>query len=452
MMRAFKQLLVNDYLYVRKHPQVIMTVLLIIVIPIAFLVSGQQFLGAAKDNQERLEQDRIGLLHDVFASALIATHFDTGYIQNELTSIARKNSDITQFQVLKKEKTTLTIVASLKLSELQTSPHNESEYRLANVEPNRSFITPYVENGNRYWRSYRLVMNEAGEEYYIFTETSLSHIDSLFAERIITAYYWLFGILAVVLFLVLRHIRLIDYSYLYRETKRENEMKDMFINMIAHELRAPLTAMRGYASMIREDVTTPVPIKEYGQKIEDSAERLVLIVNDLLDVARIHSGKLSITKARADVQSVITAVLEVMQAEAREKGITVTQESPIMELILDIDTQRLHQALTNLVSNALKYTKSGSIAVSFEERDDRVEIRVKDTGMGISAENQKSLFSPFFRVTDKDVDQTIGTGLGMWITKQLIELMGGSIAVESIKGVGTHVVITLPKTQVTQKV
>ena len=83
--------------------------------------------------------------------------------------------------------------------------------------------------------------------------------------------------------------------------------------------------------------------------------------------------------------------------------------------------------------------------MSVEDRTDRVEIRVKDTGMGISADNQKNLFAPFFRVASVEVDQTIGTGLGMWITKQIIELMRGSIGVESIHGVGTHIVVTLPK-------
>lgn len=203
--------------------------------------------------------------------------------------------------------------------------------------------------------------------------------------------------------------------------------------------------MRGYASMIREDGGTPQPVREYGNKIEDSAERLVLIVNDLLDVARIHSGKLAMAPTETDIQEVITNVLLEMKSNALEKNISLSQDTPVYPLKMFVDAKRLHQALTNLVSNSLKYTKAGAIALSIEERDDRVELRVKDTGMGISAENQKNLFAPFFRVADKDVDQTVGTGLGMWITKQLIELMGGSIAVESIKGVGTHVVVTLPK-------
>jgi signal transduction histidine kinase len=109
------------------------------------------------------------------------------------------------------------------------------------------------------------------------------------------------------------------------------------------------------------------------------------------------------------------------------------------------DGKRLHQALTNLVSNAIKYTNKGTISLSLDDKYAYVEIRVKDTGMGISSDDQKKIFAPFFRVENEDVSKITGTGLGMWITKELIELMGATIGVESIKGVGTHVVITLPK-------
>jgi len=222
-------------------------------------------------------------------------------------------------------------------------------------------------------------------------------------------------------------------------------MKDLFTNMIAHELRAPLTAIRGYASMIGEHKEANAEVIEYASRIQESSGRLVDVVSDLLDVARIQSGKLSITKAPASLQVIISSVIEELESTAVEKGIALVREGSVSDIAVVTDEGRLHQALANLVSNSLKYTKKGSITLSTEARADRVEIRIKDTGMGITAENQKNLFAPFFRVESKEMDTTIGTGLGMWITKQLIELLGGSIAVESIRGVGTHIVVTLPK-------
>lgn len=438
-------LIAGGYSYVRNHPQLLMTILLILVIPVAFLMSGQQFLVAARDNQERLEKDRIGIMHDLFSSFVVASDFNSEEIQGEIKHIVELNPDITEFIFAHEEGSDIRILASRDDTLRGSLVPNPQFFRIGNANPDESIISPFARNGIRYWQSVKLVQGTQSDDYYIYLETSLERIDSLFAARITTAYMWLLGILFVVLILVVRHVRLIDYAYLYSETKKANEMKDLFTNMIAHELRAPLTAMRGYASMIRENSEVAPEVRTHASKIEDAAGRLVLIVSDLLDVARIHSGKLSITKTSVDIQKVIASVLEIMQSVAKEKDIVLSQGGVRSSLFIDIDEKRLYQALTNLVSNSLKYTSAGSITISVEDRSDRVEIRVKDTGMGISADNQKNLFAPFFRVGSAEVDQTVGTGLGMWITKQLIELMNGSIGVESIRGVGTHIVLTLPK-------
>jgi len=445
MIDNFLHTLFSGFTYVRKHPQILFTVLLIVFIPIAFLLSGQQFLVAAKDNQERLEKERVGMLHDVFASFLVVANFDREIIQREIDKIASQNTDITKFQLVKGSSNGVEILASLYPEEVGTVLPDTSLYTRANVSPGGTLIIPYIEHGTRYWESVRSLQTETGAHYYIYTETSLAYIDTIFSNRIDTAYMWLIGILVIILFLVVRHVRLIDYAYLYSETKKANEMKDLFTNMVAHELRAPLTAMRGYASIIRESHEVSESVKADAGRIEESAGRLVLIVNDLLDVARMHSGKLSIQSAPCNVQKVIQVVIDTLKSSAEEKSIILTQDGVRNELSIAVDEKRLIQALTNLVSNSIKYTHAGSITLGLEDRGDRIEIRVKDTGMGISAENQKKLFAPFYRVVSDEVNQTVGTGLGMWITKQLIELMKGSIGVESIKGVGTHIVVTLPK-------
>lgn len=433
--------------YVRAHPQLAMTLLLMVIVPVAFLVSGQQFLNAARENQERLEKDRIGMMNDVFASYMRAVNFDPALMQSEMMTIAEQNSDITKFRVAKEAGKDLVIVAALDTESVGAAPTDPDHvrYRLSPTDSNEGIIGAYAHKGTRYWQSFRLVRTDTGENYYIFVESSLAYIDALFASRIVDAYYWLIGLIAVVLFLIFRHVRLIDYAYLYQETRKANEMKDLFTNMIAHELRAPLTAMRGYASMIRERTDISDDVRAQALRIEDAAGRLVVIVSDLLDVARIQSGRLSIEPAEVALPSLITSVLDALQVSAKEKGIIMQSEGMHGDTKIIGDGKRLHQALTNVVSNAIKYTREGTITVSLEERADRVEIRVKDTGMGIASEDQKKLFAPFFRVSSSEVSSITGTGLGMWITKQLIELMKGSIGIESIKGVGTHVVITLPK-------
>lgn len=444
-MNRLSQLLIGGMQRFRDHPQLIMTVLLLIVVPVAFIVSGQQFLSASRENQETLEKERIGMMHDLFASIMKTASFDQSRMQKELEYLAAYNPDITKFRIAREEGTEIRIVASLDIEKLNTLAENPNTYRIGNTNPNETIINPFAQNGVRYWQSFRLVRMAGFPDHYIFIETSLEGIDARFAERILSAYYWLIVLITIVLFLVIRHVRIVDYAYLYRETKRANEMKDLFTNMVAHELRAPLTAMRGYASMIRETSNLDATTRKQAQYIEDAAERLVVVVSDLLDVARIQSGKMTIERSDTNVSKIILDVIDSERSVAAAKGISVGAEGVHADVIAHIDGKRLFQALTNLVSNAIKYTHQGTIQVSLEDLRDRIELRVKDTGMGITSEDQKKMFAPFFRVENKEVNAITGTGLGMWITKQLIELMGGSIGIESIRGVGTHVVVTLPK-------
>lgn len=432
--------------YTRRHPQLLGTVLLLVIIPLAFLVSGQQFLSAARENQERLEKDRIGLFHDMFAAYMRGVAFDATSIQGEIDRIADLNIDFTRFRIAHEEGNTIRIIAALDHESLDTVVGGEEAdmYRFANTHLTDSILSPIAREGVRYWQGFRLVRDDLGSDYYIFTETSLAHIDQLFAHRIMIAYYWLIGLLSIIVYLLIRHVRLIDYAYLYRETKKANEMKDLFTNMIAHELRAPLTAIRGYASMIRESDTVDLTTRSHATHIEESAGRLVHIISDLLDVARIQSGKLSISKERVELTNLAASVMDALRPIAEEKKISLTFERPTREVSIIGDEKRLYQALMNVINNSIKYTERGSIALSIEKRSDRVELRVKDTGMGISSNDQKGLFAPFFRVSSEETNTITGTGLGMWITKQIVELMGASIGVESIKGVGTHVVITFP--------
>ncbi len=444
-MSSFTHLMSRGVAFVREHPQLLMTILLMVIVPIAFLVSGQQFLSAARSNQERLEMDRVGIMHDFFTTYLLAADFDPVRTQSEIVRIVDLNKDITQFAVAVEDGNDVRIIASRNPEEINTVVEDPQAYRLGNTNPNEAIIIPYAESGVRYWQSFKLIRSEGAEDHYIFIETSLERIDTLFASRIMKAYYWLFVLLAIILFLLVRHVRLIDYAYLYKETRKANEMKDLFTNMIAHELRAPLTAMRGYASLIRENKDAEVAVQKQAGEIESAALRLLTIVNDLLDVARIQSGKLTTEKNDIHISGLVRSVVESLYPTAEEKRIKLTIEDDRGDLRAQGDEKRLYQALTNVINNAIKYTKEGSITVSMQSLSDRLEIRVKDTGMGISSENQKRLFAPFFRAEGGDMESITGTGLGMWITKQLVELMGGSIGIESIKGVGTHVVITLPQ-------
>jgi signal transduction histidine kinase len=416
---------------------------LIFVIPLLFLYSGQQFLEVSKANQERLEHDRIGLMHDVFVSLVqVNGTEDLHPIRQEIVDIVAHNPDIVVFRLTKRVDGVFKPEVALDEAILG-EPDDPDFYRLAYSYEGESLVSDVHVDGIRYVQGVRQFEVE-GQDYFVLTVNSREAIDRLFEQRTRQALFSLIFVYMFILGLAYWHIKLTDYRYLYIQMRKANEMKDLFTNMIAHELRAPLTAIRGYASMIDES-TENEEERKYAGRVKDSAERLLAIVNDLLDVARIQSGKLSVAKEKFDVSEVVIAVTDELHVSAYEKEIKLTHSGAIETHLVMGDRKRLHQALTNLVSNAIKYTPSGGIELSLEEKYSTVEIRVKDTGMGISSEDQKKLFAPFYRVQSDDVSKITGTGLGMWITKQLIELMDGNVSVESIKGVGTHLIVTLPK-------
>ena len=445
MISGLLHILQSALKYIQKHTELQFAFVLIVILPITFLYTSNQFLEAGRANQEKLQRDRIGILHDAFVSVLSANNFNSETVQYEISKIAELNQDLTKFRVVKQEGQKFVVIAALDTSLIGTNEENISVYQAAAVRFDESLIFPFYSNDVRFWQSVRSIYTDAGT-YFILTENSFAAVDSYLESRENSAYMTLLFVYFILLALTYWLIKLTNYQALYDEAQNAIKTKDLFTNMIAHELRAPLTAIRGYASMIEDDKVVSDQIKTHADRIQTSSERLLAIVNDLLDVARIQSGKLSVELEEVNVTQVVLAVTQELAPSALEKNIALTTAGVGADHIAFSDTQRFHQALTNLVSNAIKYTKEGEIEISLEEKSRHIEVRVKDTGMGISAQDQKQLFAPFFRVSSGDVAAITGTGLGMWITRQLIELMGGTIGVESIKNVGTHVVVSLPKT------
>ena len=432
--------------YVKDHPQIIFALMLLIVIPLLFLYTGQQFLEAGKTNQDRLQKDRIGMMQDSLALLLSATNFDADRIGGELKKFIAQNPDIIDYTIARKTREGIVPLLAHDQTSVGKPVTDETLFQNASLRTDESIIFEYYDElNNRTWSAYRAVRTTDDEFYFIETTISLAAVDAVISNREHAAYVSLIFVYLFLLVLAYWHIKMTDYHYLYTETKKAIETKDLFTNMIAHELRAPLTAIHGYASILADHLYEDTTSREQATRIEESADHLIVIVNDLLDVARIQSGKLALQNAATDISPIITNVVTELQVLASEKGSQVTADLGTDNHEAFVDASRLQQVLTNIVSNAIKYTEKGEIVIVVKDTRKAVEIRVEDTGMGISSEDQKKLFAPFFRVTNESMSTITGTGLGMWITKQLVELMGGTIGVESIKGVGTHIVVTLPK-------
>jgi len=235
------------------------------------------------------------------------------------------------------------------------------------------------------------------------------------------------------------------------EAKVLERSRDEFFAVASHELRTPLTAIRGNTEMILTDYKDKVndsDVKEMLTDIDEASVRLIGIVNDFLEVSRLEQGNISIKNTKFDMLNVTEKVIASLNNEAEKKKLSlkiITPKKSLPEIYSDKD--KIEEVLFNLVGNSIKFTESGSISISFETVDNKLKVLVSDTGKGISLKNESLLFRKFQPAGDDILvrDVTKSTGLGLYISKMMIEKMGGNIGLEkSEQGVGSVFFFTIP--------
>lgn len=229
----------------------------------------------------------------------------------------------------------------------------------------------------------------------------------------------------------------------------DDQLKSEFVSIASHELLTPTAAIEGYLSMILDEKMAHVDPKaeEYLRKVQSSAHRLAELVSDLLSVSRIEGGRIVINKQPIEVSPVIQSVIDEIKVKADQAGIRLSYLAPTQPLPKVLaDPERVAQVVTNLVSNAIKYNRpKGMIEISTQIDGKIVIVHVRDNGIGIDAKHLPHLFEKFYRVHDDTAAaEKVGTGLGLYITKSIVELQGGKIGVRSQPGVGSIFSFSLP--------
>jgi len=231
------------------------------------------------------------------------------------------------------------------------------------------------------------------------------------------------------------------------ELDRLDQMKTEFVSMVSHELRTPITSIKGYIEMILNGEAGQVNNEQHGylEVVQNSTDKLMILVNDLLDISRIEAGRIELKLKKISLKNVIQSVINTVQKQIDEKELKVEIQMPDEDIKVLADNVRLSQILTNLISNTCKYTdKDGKISISTHPVDNFVQVDIKDNGIGISEEDQSRIFTRFFRVDNSLTRKTGGTGLGLSITKSLVEMQGGKIWVASNPGEGSTFSCTIP--------
>ncbi len=236
----------------------------------------------------------------------------------------------------------------------------------------------------------------------------------------------------------------------YDDLKRLDEAKSEFISIASHQLRTPLSAIKGYISMLLEGTYGQLENKEKAplQNVYQANERLIKLVNDLLNLSRIEAGKVELEKGMISLEKLIAEAIQIMKIKAKEKGLYLRiekQKKKLPELLLD--KEKLGQAIINIVDNAIRYTEKGGVAISLknEPAENKIIIEIKDTGAGMDQSELTELFASFSRGSAGNQYWTEGTGLGLYVAQKFVEMHGGRIWAESEgKNEGSTFFIELP--------
>jgi signal transduction histidine kinase len=426
----------------RSNSRLLLVGILLFVFPLLFIWITQSFFSTAQSNIVSSEKQKVGVLHDALAISSQDSLKSDILVPQLIARFIEQNDDVTKIRVVEMAADGVLIRYSFNESEIDSYVESDELFKnlpLANTQ--EVFIYPAVIDGVRTWQVFSGVETQ-GKRLVVFTEHSFQMIDSVMLARQQKSYLGLTGIFLFLIALAYWLNRQTQWEKQHDTLAKKIVERDLFTNMIAHEFRTPLTAIKGYASFLEESDELSPDNKRFATNVRISAERLVLLVSDFLEVARLQSGKIQISKERIDISEVLQPAVDDLQIVAKNKDLQLVYKTPFEPIFLKTDKARLTQVVINLVSNAIKYTEFGVIEIECERTVTAVILRIKDSGSGISAEDQKKLFTPFTRVGGVDGQSVPGTGLGMWITQQLLVLLDADIAVESIHAVGTHVIVT----------
>ena len=331
-----------------------------------------------------------------------------------------------------------------------------------NIEGKKTFSIEYSSNGEDYVMTFTpmeeldwyLVMY-VPRAVFEYRSGSLSRIFSILTIIVLV-------ITILVIFLVVRNRsqrKLMEIDFKHRDelqealdiAKQANTAKTTFLNNMSHDIRTPMNAIIGFTTLASKYIDDKEKVNEYLSKIMQSSNHLLSLINDVLDMSRIESGKMNVDEKENNISQIIDEIKNITQANVEVKELKfIVEANDIKHENIYCDKLRLNQILLNLISNAIKFTpNNGTITLKVSEKSVSkngygvYEFRVKDTGIGMSPEYLKEVFEPFTRERNSTVSGIQGTGLGMSIAKSLVDMMGGHIAVKSKVNEGTEFIVTL---------
>lgn len=232
-----------------------------------------------------------------------------------------------------------------------------------------------------------------------------------------------------------------------QEAETANRAKAAFLATMSHEFRTPLAAIIGFVDLLNDELAGPLTVvqRNYLTRVARASAHLLRLIEEVLTISQVHAGRGSIHIEQVDLSEIVRDVAELIQPLVGAKKITLAVNLPDAPVLFATDAAKFRQIVLNLAGNALKFTAKGEVRLSLAAEERAIVLRVSDTGVGISAEEAELLFESFWQAGTPNTGQAKGTGLGLAITRQLAQLMGGDVSVESTPGHGSTFTVRLPR-------
>lgn len=435
--------------FIRQYPSILYSFALILILPSILYYNA--FL-AAKAFQENIDYNlqTKALIVENIVGTYFSDFFDNSeLLQQKIESIIKDNTEINDLRAaIPAPDGEFKIIASQNNYEIGARVKEPSFALSFSQEQTIANLTS--KGGERYWNVIKPVYNkETGEKLGLLAMAlSLKESDTLITKTIFRSFIIVIVAILLSLFLIFQHTRLFGYVSLTEKLQELDRAKDIFIRMATHELQSPIINIRGYLQALEEEVGASLTQsqKELFKRANLSAKNLSDLVYDILEVSRIEQGRLDFTPQKIVPQEIIAEIVQDLRIKAEQKNLNLISNLKEGSYFINANPNRFRQIVVNLIENAIKYTPKGEIRVKAgsDNAEKRYIIEVKDTGFGISAENQQRLFERFYRVKTRETADIPGTGLGLWISKKLCETMGGKIFIESMKDVGTKFTVVFP--------
>ena len=450
----------NTFVFVRENPAILFSLALIVVIPLALyfyvLLTVQSFENAAMNEIEA---------HDFTASdallAMVERDFpakDTANLealQKTIDRIVANDTRLKNIRVIVKDGRDYKAVAAQNRDQvgmsIDVTPSLNGESLIAYSWVNASEdVSSEIEiAGEKLRRVIKVFVGEDGEVYALAAaDFSINRTLDMIAAGVYQSYLIMGVIMILSLFLIVQHARLFSYVGLSKDLQQKNTAKDNFIRMATHELRAPVTVLTGYTDLLKEDLagTVDADQQKYIDRMVLSVKNLSDLMADILEVSHLEQGRTDFEPEIIAPDIVVKEIVDGLAAKAEQKGLKLSFDAKGFSHKIRVNSVCFKRIVTNLVENSIKYTPAGKVAVTVaaQTAKKRCAITIQDTGFGISAEGQAHLFEQFYRVKTQENAEIPGTGLGLWMSREMARKMGGDIMLESIEKMGSKFFIFFP--------